>query len=162
MLALIVVTLLKAIFMSLVDIVTLQQLAYRYADAIDACDADRFVAVFAPQARMHIYHPDAEAPFADYSGHEQLRTIPGRMRDAFAQTMHIMTNHIIELDGDRATGTALCTARYLTLDRDNSMNVMTRYVDCYERIADAWKIVDRQIRFLWSEQHAAIDSGFGQ
>ena len=88
--------------------------------------------------------------------------MPGRMRDAFAQTMHIITNHVIELDGDRATGTILCTARYLTLDRDNSMNVMTRYADYYERIDDAWKIVDRQIRFLWSEQHAAIDSGFGQ
>jgi 3-phenylpropionate/cinnamic acid dioxygenase small subunit len=148
--------------MSLVDIVALKQLSYRYAEAIDACDPDRYVAVFAPQARMHIYHPDAETPFADYSGHDQLRTIPVRMRDAFAQTMHVMTNHIIELDGDRATGSALCTARYLTLDRDNSMNVMTRYIDSYERIGDAWKIVDRQIRFLWSEQHAAIDSGFGQ
>lgn len=148
--------------MSFDDIVELKQLAFRCADAIDACDADRFVAVFAPEARMHIYHPDAVESFADYSGHEQLQAIPARMRNAFAQTMHIITNHLIEMDGDRASGTILCTARHLTLDRENTMNVMTRYVDRYERIGSDWKIVDREIRFLWSEQHTAIDNGFGQ
>lgn len=148
--------------MPLNDIVALKQLAYRYADAIDACDADRFVSVFTPDARMHIYHPDAEAPFADYSGHEQLHAIPDRMRNTFAQTMHVMTNHLVEIDGDQATGTVLCTARHLTLDRENSMNVMTRYVDRCTRIGGAWSIADREIHFLWSEQHAAIDNGFGQ
>ena len=148
--------------MALVDIVALEQLAYRYANAIDACDVDRFLAVFTRDARMHIYHPDAEEPFADLLGHEQLQIIPGRMRNMFAQTMHIMTNQLVDVDGDRATGTLLCTARHLTIDRDNSMNVMIRYIDCYERCDGAWKIADRQIRFLWSEQHAAIDSGFGQ
>ena len=148
--------------MALVDIVALEQLAYRYANAIDACDVDRFLAVFTRDARMHIYHPDAEEPFADLLGHEQLQIIPGRMRNMFAQTMHIMTNQLVDVDGDRATGTLLCTARHLTIDRDNSMNVMIRYIDCYERCDGTWKIADRQIRFLWSEQHAAIDSGFGQ
>ena len=148
--------------MALVDIVALEQLAYRYANAIDACDVDRFLAVFTRDARMHIYHPDAEEPFADLLGHEQLQIIPGRMRNMFAQTMHIMTNQLVDVDGDRATGTLLCTARHLTIDRDNSMNVMIRYIDCYERCDGAWKIADRQIRFLWTEQHAAIDSGFGQ
>ena len=148
--------------MALVDIVALEQLAYRYANAIDACDVDRFLAVFKPDARMHIYHPDAEEPFADLLGHEQLQIIPGRMRNMFAQTMHIMTNQLVDVDGDRATGTLLCTARHLTIDRDNSMNVMIRYIDCYERCDGTWKIADRQIRFLWTEQHAAIDSGFGQ
>ena len=148
--------------MAEVDIVALKQLAYRYADAIDGCDLDRFLAVFTPDARLRIYHPDADEPFADLAGHEQLRIIPGRMRDMFAQTMHVMTNQVVEIDGDEARGTLLCTARHLTLDRENSMNVMIRYVDSYQRRDGAWKITDRQIRFLWSEQHTAIDSGFGQ
>jgi ketosteroid isomerase-like protein len=148
--------------MVLEDIVALEQLAYRYGDAIDACDLDRFLAVFTPDARLRIYHPDADEPFAEMSGHEELQIVPGRMRDMFAQTMHSMTNHLVDLDGDRATGTVLCAARHLTIDRENSMNVMIRYADRYERNDGAWKIADRQIRFLWSEQHAAIDSGFGQ
>lgn len=148
--------------MALADIIELEQLAYRYAEALDACDLDRFLAVFTPEARLHIYHPDADAPFADLKGHEHLRTIPGRMRNMFAQTMHVMTNQLVDVAGDRATGTLLCTARYLTIDRENSMNVMMRYIDSYERCDGIWKIADRQIRFLWSEQHAAIDIGFGQ
>lgn len=148
--------------MVLEDIVALEQLAHRYADAIDACDLERFLDVFTPKARLHIYHPDAEEPFADFSGHDELQIIPGRMQDMFAQTMHVMTNHLVDVDGERATGTVMCTARHLTLDRENSMNVMIRYIDNYERRDEAWKIADRQIRFLWSEQHAAIDIGFGQ
>lgn len=148
--------------MDLIDIVALEQLAYRYAEAIDACDVDRFLAVFTPKARLHIYHPDAETPFADFSGHDELNVIPGRMRNMFAQTMHAMANPLVEVTGDRASGTVLCTARHLTLDRENTMNVMIRYIDSYERCEDGWKIADRQIRFLWTEQHAAIDSGFGQ
>ncbi len=148
--------------MHLEDIVALEQLAYHYADAIDACDLERFLAVFTPVARLHIYHPDAAQPFADFSGHEELKVIPGRMKDMFAQTMHVMNNHLVDFDGDRASGTVLCTARHLTIDRENSMNVMIRYVDRYERRDGAWKIADRQIRFLWSEQHSAIDIGFGQ
>ena len=144
------------------DIVLLKQLGYRYAYALDGCELEPFLDVFTPDARLRIYHPDAEAPFADFTGHEQMRIIPGRMRDMFAQTMHVMSNHLVEVDGDEARGTVLCTARHLTKDRENSMNVMIRYVDAYRRTAEGWKIADRQIRFLWSEQHAAIDSGFGQ
>jgi len=144
------------------DIVQIKQLGYRYAHAVDSCDLDRFLAVFTPDARLHIYHPDAEEPFTEFAGTEGLSIIPGRMKDMFAQTMHVMTNHLVEVDGDNARGTVLCTSRHLTKDRENSMNVMIRYVDCYTRIDGAWKIADREIRFLWSEQHAAIDSGFGQ
>lgn len=148
--------------MALVDIVELKQLGYRYADAIDACDLERFLAIFTKDARLRIYHPDADEPFADLSGHDQLQVVPGRMQDMFAQTMHVMTNHLVDIDGESASGTVLCTARHLTIDRENSMNVMIRYIDRYERRDGAWKIIDRQIRFLWSEQHTVIDSGFGQ
>ena len=144
------------------DIVQIKQLGYRYAYAVDTCDRDRFLEVFTPDARIHIYHPDAEEPFRNFAGFDELSDIPGRMKDMFAQTMHVMTNHLVEVDGDHAKGTVLCTSRHLTKDHENSMNVMIRYVDAYRRQGDVWKIADREIRFLWSEQHAAIDSGFGQ
>jgi len=144
------------------DIVQIKQLGYRYAYAVDACDIERFLSAFTPDARIHIYHPDAEEPFANFAGSDELSVIPGRMKDMFAQTMHVMTNHLVEVDGDNAKGTVLCTSRHLTKDRENSMNVMIRYIDRYVRIGGVWKMADREIRFLWSEQHEAIDSGFGQ
>ena len=146
------------------DIIELNQLAYRYAAAVDACDVEAFLGVFHPDARLRSYHPDTEAPFADLSGHERLASIPNTMRGMYRHTAHMMTNHLVEVDGDSASGQVLCAARHLSNDSEqpNSMNVIIRYIDRYERREGAWKIADRQIRFLWSELHEVTDSGMGR
>jgi ketosteroid isomerase-like protein len=150
--------------MSADDVVALNQLAYRYAAAVDACDVDAFLAVFTPDARLRSYHPDAEEPFADLAGHEQLAAIPNTMRGLYRRTAHMMTNHLVEIDGDEASGQVLCTAGHLSLDPrlEDSINVIIRYVDRYVRQADGWRIADRQIRFLWSERREVADSGMGR
>ncbi len=109
------------------------------------------------------YHPEAEEPFADTAGHEQLAFVPARMREMFRRTAHQMTNHLLDVDRDSATGTLLCAARHLSTDADapTSLVVVLRYVDRYERRSGSWRILDRQIRFLWSERHDVVDSGFG-
>lgn len=146
------------------DVIELNQLAYRYAAAVDACDVDAFLDVFHPDARLRSYHPDAQEPFADLTGHEQLASIPNTMRGMYRRTAHMMTNHLVEIDGDAASGEVLCTARHLTNDTQapNSLNVIIRYVDRYERREGSWKIADRRIRFLWSERREVTDSGMGR
>jgi len=144
------------------DVLELNQLAYRYAAAVDACDVDGFLAVFTADARLRSYHPDAELPFADLAGHEQLASIPNSMRNMFRHTTHMMTNHLVEVNGDRATGSVLCTARHLSADPSvpAALTVIIRYHDQYEKRGGAWLIADRRIRFLWSERHEVVDSGF--
>lgn len=144
------------------DIVELNQLAYRYAAAVDACDEALFLSVFTPEARLRSYHPDADEPFADLTGHAQLATIPNTMRGMYRETTHMMTNHLVDVQGDAASGQVLCTARHLDPDGASTINVVIRYVDSYARRDGAWKITDRQIRFLWSERHAVTDSGMGR
>ncbi|WP_052223590.1 nuclear transport factor 2 family protein [Novosphingobium malaysiense] len=143
------------------DIVALNQLAFRYAAAIDACDIPALQALFLPDARLRSFHPNAEQPFADLSGHEQLAEIPRAMRGAYADTTHMMTNYLFEVSGDRAKGEVLCTARHLLADRSASLNVVIRYHDTYAREGDAWFIATRDIRFLWSEKHAVQDDLMG-
>lgn len=142
------------------DVTELNQLAYRYAAAVDACDVDLFLSVFAPDARLRSYHPGADTPFADLTGHGQLAAIPDTMRGMYGATTHMMTNHLVEVDGDEARGQLLCTARHL--EGATSINVIIRYVDRYARIGGEWRIADRQIRFLWSERHDVTDSGMGR
>jgi hypothetical protein len=144
------------------DVVALNQLAYRYAAAIDSCDTALLKGVFSRDGRLRSYHPGAEEPFADLVGAEQMAAVPAAMRGAHRHTMHQMTNHLVELDGDSASGTVLCTARHLSNDGSEAINVMIRYVDRYVREPGGWKIADRQIRFLWSERHPTSDSGFGR
>jgi ketosteroid isomerase-like protein len=142
------------------DILDLNQLAYRYAAAVDARDVDAFLDVFTPDARMRSYHPQAEDPFSELVGHEQLASIPGTMATMFGVTVHQMTNHLVEIDGDRASGSVLCTARHLSHDpADHSAWVVViQYVDRYERRDGRWRITDREIRFLWNERHEVVVS----
>jgi len=146
------------------DHIEINQLAYRYAEAVDACDVAAFLAVFTPDARLRSYHPDAEEPFADLSGHQALVSIPNAMRNMFRGTAHLMTNHLIDVHGNTATGSLLCTARHLSIDPATPavMTVVIRYVDRYEKHQGAWRIADRQIRFLWSERHNVLASGFAE
>lgn len=146
------------------DIAELNQLACRYAAAVDSCDTPGFLAVFVPDARLRSYHPNSEEPFADLKGHGQLAAIPEAMRGRYAATAHMMTNHLVSIKGDGATGEMLCTARHLANDNGEtvSLNVIIRYLDQYVRQDRAWYILDRQIRFLWSETHAVADRLFGQ
>jgi hypothetical protein len=150
--------------MSTDDVVALNQLAYRYAAAVDSSDVARLQSVFHPEGRLRSYQPGAEEPFADLRGHAQLASIPNAMRGRYRHTAHMMTNHLVELDGDTATGEVLCVARHLTDDAHSpvSINVIIRYVDQYVRHDGRWLIADRKIRFLWSERHATSDSGMGR
>jgi hypothetical protein len=140
------------------DLAELNQLAYRYAAAVDSCNAEAFLSVFAPEARVQTFGPGAEVPFGVAIGHEGLAGIPEAMRQRFIRTAHLMTNHLIDLDGHSATGSVLCTARHLLRNSGGGTDlvVVIRYVDRYERRGDAWVIVDREIRFLWSETHPTL------
>jgi hypothetical protein len=144
------------------DELALRRLAYRYAAAVDACDVDALLDVFHADGRLRSYQPDAEEPFADVVGHEQLAGIPNLMRAMFRRTAHQMTNHLVDVDGDTATGTLLCSARHLSADADDrsALVVVIRYEDRYDRRDGVWRISDRRIRFLWSERHPVVDSGF--
>jgi ketosteroid isomerase-like protein len=141
--------------MSDADVIALNQLAYRYAAAVDACDVDAFLAVFHPDGRLRSFAPGADEPFSDVAGYEQLASVPERMREMFRSTFHQMTNHLVDVDGDAATATLLCTARFLDADlADDAAGVnVIRYLDRYERRSGEWRIADREIRFLWSERH---------
>jgi hypothetical protein len=140
------------------DLAALNQLAYRYAAAVDACNVEAFLSVFAPEARVQTFGPGAEVPFGVATGHAELAGIPPAMGERFTRTAHLMTNHLIDLDGDSARGSLLCTARHL-LGNDaggTDLVVVIRYVDQYERRDDLWFILDREIRFLWSETHPTL------
>lgn len=148
--------------MSDADVIELNRLAYRYAAAVDTLDAAAFVGVFHRDGRLRVYNPGEDEPFVDYVGPEQLATVTSDMREMYRGTAHQMTNHLVEVDDDTATGTLLCSARHLKKDPtdDAVLVVVIRYVDRYERRDGEWRIVERQIRQLWSERALRIDSEF--
>lgn len=146
--------------MSAQDIAELNQLAYRYAAAVDACDMTRFRSVFTPDARLRAYNPGVAEPFNDIRGHDEMVKVNEIMATMFDQTMHVMTNHLVEIDGDKASGEVLCTARHIPKGENHVLSIQIRYEDDYERRGGEWKIHDRRIRFLWAERSETCPTGF--
>lgn len=151
----------------LVERSQIQQLAFRYALAVDTCDRDALLAVFHPDAQLSTWAPAADAPFDVRNGHDEIGEIPRLMRERFTRTMHLMSNHLVDLPadttgtregGDEATGTVYCTARHLVESPvgGTDLVVVIRYEDRYRRTSEGWRIVDRRIRFQWSETHAVL------
>jgi hypothetical protein len=66
--------------------------------------------------------------------------------------------HLIEFDGESANGTLMCIARLVQHGPAGGTDVVNivQYVDQYERRQDTWRILDRQVRILWSEAHATM------
>jgi ketosteroid isomerase-like protein len=141
------------------DTAELNRLAFRYAAAVDACDETAFRSVFTRDAVLHVYHPGESEPFSVKRGHQQLGEVQEAMRHNYLATAHQMTNHLVDVDGDLAAGTVLCTARHLLPGAAEALNIVIRYEDRYERHDGAWLIADRAIRFLWSERTTICASG---
>jgi len=142
------------------DIAELNQLAYRYAAAVDACDMDLFKTVFSPDARLRAYNPGEQEPFNDIRGHDEMVKVNEIMSTMFDQTMHMMTNHLVSLNGDKASGQVLCTARHIPKGENYVHTIQIRYEDDYVRQAGEWKIRDRRIHFLWAERSETTGTGF--
>lgn len=119
----------------------------KYARGVDRGDADLVAAA---------YHPDAvedhggtfKGPASDYV--EMLREVlPNAPRMS-----HIITNIIIELDGDKA----LTECYFLTFSRretrEDSFDSFTlaRAIDNFEKRDGAWRIAHRRIAWEWNHE----------
>jgi hypothetical protein len=144
----------------LADRSELAELAFRYASAVDARDREAFLAVFHPEGRLSTFAPGAEEPFAVQAGHEELAWIPVAMSERFDATMHVMTNHLVEIAGDEANGSVYCSARHLIVNPMGGMDLMVliRYEDLYRRNEGRWRILDREIHFLWTETYSTLSA----
>ena len=139
--------------MSTDDILALNRLAYRYAAAVDACDRQAFLAVFTADGRLRTWQPDADEPFVDLRGHDQLAFVPKVMNDLYRRTAHLMTNHMVEIDGDRASArTMLINPMQLGRPQsDHLFLVGCTYVDELVRTADGWRIAKRVEEDFWAK-----------
>ncbi|HIF08568.1 MAG TPA: nuclear transport factor 2 family protein, partial [Sneathiellales bacterium] len=81
------------------DIEAIKQLKVRYSHICDDLhNPDNIASVFADDA---IWESE---DFGTATGHAEIRALFSKFRDMFTFSQHNMTNPIIEVDGDRATG----------------------------------------------------------
>ena len=117
----------------------IQQLAVRYAMAVDARDIDAWLGMFVD---------DIDCGRRG-KGREALRTfIEPAVRD-FYRTVHQITGHAIdEIDGDRARGRVYCRAEHEFGDLWIVMACV--YHDRYERREGVWYFAAREEDFFFT------------
>jgi 3-phenylpropionate/cinnamic acid dioxygenase small subunit len=122
----------------LIDRAAIEDLLVRYARGVDRRDLALVASCFTP-----------DAAYEGSLGNGTIDIALGALRERmprYHSTMHLLTNHLIELHGDRATSEtyALVYHRLEGEDEDEDFVVGVRYLDDLSRQPDGWRIVRRR------------------
>jgi 3-phenylpropionate/cinnamic acid dioxygenase small subunit len=143
---------------SVSDRLELAELAYVYASALDERDVEGFAALFTQEGHRGVYEPDSDVALLGYDGRARIADAMALL-DPYGETMHVVSNHRVQVDGDEAAGVVYCLAHHNTV-RDGVMRnlVMTiRYYDRYRRGGEGWRFSHRKIVRFWNELRPLLD-----
>jgi hypothetical protein len=132
----------------LLDRRAIEDTLVRYADALDMHRIERFEQVFTPDARL-----DYTAAGGITGDREQLAAW---LQDAMAQFsgwQHLLSNFVIEIDGDAASTRTQC---YNPLQRPDGtvVHVGCTYLDRLCRTPAGWRICARTLQMVWMDERS--------
>lgn len=136
---------------TLSDIQEIKDLALRYAKAVDSRDAEKQAGVFVEDGLI-----DGSGYLIE--GRASILKIAPMMAKRYKATFHAVQNHLIELDGDEATGEVYALSHHLSAGEDGSLTdwvMVMRYLDRYVRVAGSWLFAHRHIIVDWTETRQA-------
>lgn len=138
--------------MALLDEKAIVDVTIRYATALDTKDWQRLRECFTPDAVARY------GVIADCAGVDAIiEQVSGGM-DYLAQTQHILTNHVVLLDGDSATCVCYLQAQHLRDNAKPSWNFIMagQYSDSLVRTRDGWRISERALELWWTSGDPAV------
>ncbi|MCW2525589.1 MAG: hypothetical protein JWM76_449 [Pseudonocardiales bacterium] len=124
----------------LTDQSAIRDLGALYVMAVDDHDLERVVACFAPKGSF-------TRAGNTVTGSEDLRAFYIKMMDRYITTLHTQHSHVIQVDGDSATGLVTGHAE-LSLE-GVLMMAAYRYEDVYTRTDRRWVFEERSLRFMY-------------
>ena len=140
----------------LLDRAAISDVQLRYATSVDTRDWPLLRTCFTDEIETGFATAPGSAPQrikADDWVELVRRTISGMQA-----TQHMITNHVIKLDGDEATCVAYVQARHhLPNETGGSAQVMYGYyTNRFVRTPDGWKIRARRLTVTWNEGNMHI------
>jgi ketosteroid isomerase-like protein len=127
------------------DIEQLKQLKHRYAaHCDDDYDADKLAPLFTADAVWD------GGPMGRYEGREAIREFFEGASSVVPFAIHHVTNPILEVDGDRASGRWYLWQPVVFSRGDQALWMAARYDDVYRREQGQWRFaqVDVKLRML--------------
>ncbi|GAA2056601.1 nuclear transport factor 2 family protein [Catenulispora yoronensis] len=134
---------------TLADRLAIVDTVIAYATAVDTRDWGKFEALFTPDAEWE-YRAGGE----HHTGPER---ITARVRPSIERldaTQHLLTNHVVAVDGDTATHTCYYLAQHLR--GTGRFLAAGRYVDELRRADGRWLIAGRVLISTWAEGDPSI------
>jgi len=134
-----------------------------YADHLDAGRFGDVAAMF-EHATYRIAHADGEHT-SSYEGAAQVRAFCEQTRlypDGTPRTKHLITNVVVDVDGDSADARSYATVLQQTDALPLQPIASGIYVDRFERVGGTWRFADRLISgFLLGDrsQHVVWHAG---
>ncbi|TWG96345.1 uncharacterized protein (TIGR02246 family) [Nocardioides sp. J9] len=122
----------------------IRELAANYCHGIDKRDLDRLLGVFDEKAEW-VLGEDVRP-----TGHDAIAEMTRGIWEAHELTHHWTANHVIEVDGDRATG--LCDVdSTVRLASGEWKRAAASYRDEYRNVDGQWKITRREAEMSFLE-----------
>lgn len=135
----------------LLDRLAVQDLTVAYCTALDTKDYEALRAVFAPDAHAVLGHTE----------HHGIDSIIERIRTTLEPldlSQHLIANHVVTIDGDRASCVCELQAQHVREAADGGPNYLVggRYEDELVRTPDGWRIADRVLTMTWSDGNREV------
>ena len=130
------------------DRIAITDVINRYGTTIDAGDYEGLAACFTPDAVVR-YGGGRE-----FRGGEAVAEFVRSMTVGLVAQQHLLGNHEIVLDGDRATATTYLHATQIEGEEAGGGVVVTGgiYRDVLVRTDGGWLIAEREMQGLWRER----------
>lgn len=124
---------------------------FRYCWALDSRDLGGLDSVFLEDAQADLLAPRL-------IGREAIRARIASAINPLDATQHTVTNHMITVDGDRATCRCYLHSQHVRKVAEGSPNyvVAGRYEDELVRTPDGWRIALRRLVPVWSEGNLEV------
>lgn len=136
-----------------VDVLELRSLADSYAQCMDAGDRERFADLWTTDGILEVFENGPSQPSTGKLRPQHFDFAFDRLA-AFQRTMHHVTTHHADINGDEAQGATYCCAHHIdcpggTVAHDLVMHI--RYQDRYRREDGKWRFAHRRVEVLLRE-----------
>jgi ketosteroid isomerase-like protein len=128
------------------DAEMIRELKHRYCWCFDDADLDGLMALFTEDAICEL------GPFGTWRGLAEIRAgyeRQMRLSGVPGGRLHVVTNPIVEVDGDRATGRWYLTDHDISPGSTAPIRLIAGYADEYRRVDSQWRIARTVVQIRW-------------